>query len=81
MLSTPVCGVELRKEAVAPFEAPLFRSEAATGMTEQEHSGIGTPNTLALTTDLSPGLPSQRWTNSLRIETCSSPATANPNKR
>lgn len=31
--------------------------------------------------ELGLGLPSQRCTNSLRTETCSSPATANPNKR
>ena len=45
-------------------------------MTEQEHSGIGSPVRLP---DYSSSLLSQLHIL-LRIETCSSPATANPSK-
>jgi hypothetical protein len=50
MESTPVSGVEMRKDAVAPLLAPCLRSPAAAGMTPQLHSGSGIPNSAALKT-------------------------------
>ena len=44
MLSTPVWGVETRKDTVEPFDAPDSLSVAATGITPQEHKGKGIPN-------------------------------------
>ena len=51
MLSTPVWGVELKKDIVAPRLAPIFRIEEATGITEQEQRGRGIPNNAALKTE------------------------------
>lgn len=48
MLSTPVCGVETRKDTVAPLDAPDSRRVAATGITPQEHNGNGMPNKVDL---------------------------------
>ena len=44
MLSSPVCGVDTRNETVDPLEAPDSLRVAATGITPQEHRGIGIPN-------------------------------------
>ena len=55
-LSIPVCGVENKKDVTAPFEAPFFSKDAATGITEQEQSGKGTPKIEALTIDRIPCL-------------------------
>ena len=52
MESSPVSGVEIRKEVVAPLLAPLRRRDVATGSTEHEHSGRGMPNREARVTDL-----------------------------
>ena len=51
MESTPVCGVAMRKETVAPFDAPSLRIDIAVGITPQEHNGSGTPNNAAYITD------------------------------
>ena len=51
MESMPVCGVAMRNEAMAPFEAFSLRSPMAVGMTPHEHSGRGTPSSAAQTTD------------------------------
>ena len=51
MLSTPVWGVELKKDIVAPRLAPIFRIEEATGITEQEQRGSGIPKSAALKTE------------------------------
>ena len=59
MESIPDSGVEIRNEDVAPLEAPDFLRVTAAGMTEQEHSGSGTPAKEAKKTDfrlLSPNL-------------------------
>ena len=40
----PVCGVAMRNEAMAPFDAFSFLSPMAVGMTPHEHSGRGMPN-------------------------------------
>ena len=43
ILSTPVCGVEVKKEVAAPLLAPFSRRLAVTGMTPQEQRGMGPP--------------------------------------
>lgn len=50
MESTPVSGVEMKNEAVAPLLAPLFRISAAAGITPQLHNGKGAPINAALNT-------------------------------
>ncbi len=50
MLSSPVCGVDVKKLTVAPFEAPFLPKYNAIGTTPHEHSGNGTPITDAFTT-------------------------------
>lgn len=81
MLSTPVCGVEVRKDAAAPLLAPLSRRLAVTGMTPQEQSGMGTPTSEARTMDFRPGLPSLDSIQASLIHRCSAPATRNPRSR
>ena len=81
MLSTPVCGVEVRKEAAAPLLAPLSRRLAVTGMTPQEQSGMGTPTREATMMDLRPGLPSLDSIQPSRIQRCKAPATRNPKSK
>ena len=49
--STPVCGVAIRNDTTAPFEAPSFRSDIAVGMTPHEQSGSGMPSSAALITE------------------------------
>ena len=56
--SIPISGVLTKKEAVDPLLAPAFRSDAATGMTLQEHRGSGRPKMEDLKILLRPGLPS-----------------------
>ena len=50
MESTPVSGVDMRNEAVAPLLAPLWRISAAAGITPQLHNGRGAPIRAALKT-------------------------------
>lgn len=50
--STPICGVDIMNETVAPREAPSFLNEMAVGMTPHEHNGSGTPISAANNTDL-----------------------------
>ncbi len=51
ILSTPVCGVDTKKEITAPLLAPSFFNSTAVGTTPQEHSGKGTPTIDAFTTE------------------------------
>ena len=51
MESTPVCGVAMRNDIVAPFDAPSLRKDIAVGITPQEHNGNGMPNMAALSTE------------------------------
>jgi hypothetical protein len=51
MESIPVCGVAIRNEAIAPFEAFSFLSPIAVGITPHEQSGRGTPSNAAQRTD------------------------------
>lgn len=52
MESTPVCGVDIKKETVAPLLAPFLLNEIPVGITPQEHKGSGMPKTAALITEL-----------------------------
>nr|QJR98111.1 hypothetical protein Prevot99_2700 [uncultured Prevotella sp.] len=47
MESTPVSGVAMRNDTVAPLLAPSLRSDMAVGMTPHEHSGNGIPSSVA----------------------------------
>lgn len=80
-LSTPVCGVEARKDAVAPRLAPCFLSVAARGMTPQEQIGIGTPIKAALNAQKKPRPPRCLRTYSLDISSDSMPAKRKPNNK
>ena len=50
MESTPVSGVEIKNDVVAPRLAPDLRSWVAVGITEHEQSGMGTPMSAAVAT-------------------------------
>ena len=81
MLSTPVCGVEIRNAVVAPLLAPWRRKEAATGITPHEHNGSGTPKAEALMIGQGPRPPRCRSTHAGEISTFSTPAIRKPNSR
>ena len=77
--SIPVCGVAIKKEVDAAFEAPWRLRDTAVGSTPHEHSGSGMPNRAAFTTGFMPE--PERWrlivdgfTNTWR-----KPAMINPN--
>jgi hypothetical protein len=79
--STPVSGVEMRNEAVAPLPAPCLRSAVAVGMTEQEQSGTGMPYSDALKTERRFSPPSCFRTALAGTKTRRSPATRKPIRR
>ena len=81
MLSTPVCGVDSRNETVDPLLAPCWCRDMATGITPQEHSGSGMPNSVAFSTGRKPRPPRCRSTSFCETKTDNSPATKNPNNR
>ena len=45
--STPVCGVAIRNDTVAPLLAPSRLRDIAVGRTPHEHSGSGMPKRAA----------------------------------
>ena len=47
MESTPLVGVDTKKEMVALLEAPSRLKDSARGITPQLHIGRGMPNTAA----------------------------------
>ena len=51
MESMPVCGVAMRNDTVAPFDAPSRCNDIAVGITPHEHSGSGMPSNAAATTE------------------------------
>ena len=59
MESTPVWGVAMRNETVAPFDAPSRRRDMAVGSTPQEQSGSGIPKSAARSTERR--LPAERY--------------------
>ncbi len=77
-LSTPVCGVDVRNEVTAPFEAPFFFKYIAVGTTPHEHKGSGTPMIEALITDPIDFLPILLIIHSLFTNACSSPVKKIP---
>ena len=75
----PVCGVEMRNAAVAPFPAPLRRSPVAIGRTPHEQIGSGTPTSTARRIPEKPELPPMtRFTHALGIHTAMTPAARKP---
>jgi len=78
MESTPVIGVEMRKESVAPFDAPDFLMEVAKGMTPQEHTGRGMPNTVDFTTEEMLSFPRCLVTMLSGTNSCKIPANSSP---
>jgi hypothetical protein len=81
ILSTPVWGVERRKEMAAGLLAPLLLSDMVTGMTPQEHSGSGTPNKDAFVTDARVGPPRCPFTHLAGMTTLRTPARRKPKSR
>jgi len=81
MLSTPVCGVEIRNAVAAPLPAPWLFKETVTGITLQEHKGRGTPKTAALMIGHIPFPPRCLSTNSGETRTDKIPAEKKPKSR
>ncbi len=78
-LSTPVSGVETKKEIVEGVEAPLRRKPSAAGMTPQEHKGKGAPITAAFVIAPTELFPMWRSKNVTGTNSCMMPATNKPN--
>lgn len=57
MESTPVWGVDIKNELVAPLEAPFLKNEMPVGITPHEHKGMGIPNNEAFNDDLKLAFP------------------------
>ena len=57
MESTPVCGVAIRNDVVAPLLAPSLCSDIAVGRTPHEHSGSGMPKSVAKSVERKSGRP------------------------
>jgi len=81
ILSTPVWGVDSRKEIVAPLLAPCFRNDIETGITPHEHNGSGTPNADAFSNGQKSLRPRCLSISPADMNTDSTPATKKPNKR
>ena len=54
ILSTPVCGVAMRNDVEAAFDAPFFRNATVVGITPHEHNGKGIPIKAAFIEALNP---------------------------
>ena len=77
--SIPVCGVEMRKPAVAPLLAPFLRKAVEIGITPQEQIGSGTPiMTARMMLLIPPEVPRKRITKSRGRHTAMIPAMKNP---
>ena len=76
--SAPFSGVEIKKDTVAPREAPLRRRATAAGRTLQEQRGSGVPITAARKTGPTPRPPNQRWTQAVGNHPRKIPATSKP---
>ena len=81
MESTPVCGVAIRKEVVAPLDAPSLRSDIAVGITPHEQSGSGMPSKAAFTTEPKVGLERYLWYSFDGTNECNSPAKRKPSNK
>ena len=80
MLSTPVCGVEIRKEADAALDAPFRLIPMAVGRTPHEQSGRGIPTAAALTTAFHPPEDKWRTKSSWGTKAYINPAMRNPRR-
>ena len=81
MESTPVSGVEMRNDMVAPRPAPLRRSATDTGTTPHEQIGRGTPSSEARAMFRLRAPPSRRVIMASGRSTRSAPAATNPSNR
>ena len=81
ILSTPVCGVEIKNDNDAPFEAPLRYKETPVGITPQEHKGNGIPKIEAFKTELKLILPKYFVIPALLKKACNIPAKRKPNNK
>ena len=81
MESTPVSGVEIKNDVVAPRLAPDLRSWVAVGITEHEQSGMGTPMSAAVATERVSSPPRRRATHRVGTKTARKPAIAKPTRR
>ena len=81
MESTPVWGVDIRKETVAAFEAPSFLRDIAVGMTPHEHNGNGTPSNDAFITERNELPPKYLRYSTFGMNACITPASKKPNNR
>ena len=79
--STPVWGVAIKKDTVAPFDAPSRLSDIAVGITPHEHKGKGIPNNAAQHTDAKLLLDKYLLYNVLGTKTCIKPANKKPNNK
>ena len=76
--STPVCGVLIINATVAPSLAPCRFRLSPTGITAQEHSGIGTPMAAAFTTPHRPRkMPPQKVARQTQLEHAAGNAPTN----
>jgi len=80
MESTPVMGVEMRKESVAPFDVPDFLMAVASGITPQEHTGSGMPKIVDLNTDFTSEEPRCLVTILSGTSSCKIPANTSPKR-
>jgi hypothetical protein len=78
--STPVCGVEIKNELVAPLDAPFLKNEIPVGITPHEQSGIGIPSNEAFTDDLKSDFPRYLSMCFCGKYTFNKPANINPSK-
>ena len=80
MESTPVMGVEIKKESVAPLLAPLFLILVARGITPHEQTGRGMPKIVDLITEAILSFPKCFVTIVSGTTSCKIPAKTSPNK-
>tara|TARA_B100000959_G_scaffold123970_1_gene130122 strand:- start:15969 stop:16343 length:375 start_codon:yes stop_codon:yes gene_type:complete len=79
--STPVSGVEMRNDIVAPRDAPLRRIAIAVGNTLHEQSGRGNPMSVDFNTDQKLLFPIDDRIKVSGSKILAKPASANPNKK
>jgi len=57
MESNPVVGVDTKNDKILDLCAPSLLKEDAIGITPQEHTGRGIPNSVLFIIDMTPGFP------------------------
>lgn len=78
MESTPVMGVEIKKDSVAPLLAPLFLMLVASGITPHEQTGRGMPKRVDFITEKIFSFPKCLVTRVWGTSSCKIPAKINP---